>query len=74
MVSEEVKNDYAIFDASLISHMTNDMVRNYNASEDEILNHLKELLQSVRQLNPIVFYLSSNDVDNRLVMARQSRG
>lgn len=73
-MSEEVKNDYAIFDASFLSHMTNDLVRNYNASEGEILNHLKELLQTARQLNPIVFYLSSKDVGNRLVIAGQSRG
>lgn len=62
-----------IFDASFISHMTNDMVRNYNALEDEILNHLEGLLLIVRKLNPIVFYLSSKDVGHRLVMARQSR-
>ena len=72
--SDEVKCDYTIFDASLVSHMTSDMLRNYNASEDEMAKHLEVLLQTVQSLNPIVFYLSSKNVCERLIKARQSRG
>ena len=72
--SEENKCDYTIFDASLVSHMTNDMIRNYNASETEMVEHLEVLLQAICSLNPIIFYLSSDDVRERLLNARQSRG
>lgn len=71
---EEIKCDYALFDASLVSHMTNDLARNYNASIDEMVNHLEALIQSVRSINPIVIYLSSQDVRARLIKARKSRG
>ncbi len=72
--SEEDKWDYAIFDASLVSHMTSDMARNYNASETEMVAHLEALLQVISSLNPIIFYLASNNVRERLIKARQSRG
>lgn len=72
--SDENKCDYAIFDASLVSHMTNDLVRNYNSSEIEIVQHLEILLQAIYPLNPIIFYLSSENVCERLIEARQSRG
>lgn len=72
--SDALKTDYVIFDASLVSHMTNDLVRNYNATENEIVEHLEVLLGVVKPLNPIVFYLSSQNVAKRLLKARQSRG
>ena len=68
-----IKNDFAVFDASLVSHMTNDMMRNYNASPKEIIGHLQSLLRAVDKLNPIVFYLYSGDVRSRLIDARQNR-
>lgn len=71
--SVDNKWDYEIFDASLVSHMTNDLVRNYNASETEMVKHLEVLLQTIYPLNPIVFYLSSKNVRERLIKARQSR-
>ena len=73
-VSDEINCDYAVFDASLVSHMTSDMMRNYNASTAEMVNHLETLLQAINFLNPIVFYLSSENVRERLTKARQSRG
>lgn len=72
--SDEVKCDFGIFDASLVSHMTNDLVRNYNASVDEMVKHLESLLRVIQHLNPIVFYLSSQNVEERLINARKSRG
>ncbi len=65
--------DYMIFDASLVSHMTSDLLRNYNASESEMLIHLQSLLKIIYPLNPIVFYLSSDNVRERLINARISR-
>ncbi|WP_312103774.1 hypothetical protein [Lachnoclostridium sp.] len=72
--SDAIKCDYAIFDASLVAHMTNDLIRNYNASKVELVNHLEKLLQTIHSLNPIIFYLSSEDVRERLIKARRSRG
>ena len=72
--SRMTKSDYIIFDASLVSHMTNDLMRNYNASKNEIVHHLEKLLQTIHHLNPIIFYLSSENVGERLIKARQSRG
>jgi len=70
----EVEMDYVIFDASLVSHMTSDMIRNYNASIDETIKHLEVLLETIKQFNPIVFYLSSQNVGERLKDAIKSRG
>jgi Cdc6-like AAA superfamily ATPase len=72
--SKAYKWDYMIFDASLVSHMTNDLIRNYNASENEMVKHLETLLQTISHLNPIVYYLSSENVSERLIKARQNRG
>lgn len=72
--SKENECDYAIFDASLVSHMTSDMIRNYNANIDEMVEHITTLLQAIYSLNPIVFYLSSHDVRERLIKARKNRG
>lgn len=71
--SDAVKYDYAVFDASLVAHMMNDLVRNYNASKSELVNHLEKLLQTIRNLNLIIFYLSSENVRERLIKARQDR-
>ena len=66
--------EYVILDGSLLHHQTNDLICNYNASDADILRHLTALLQTVAPLNPIVFYLSSPDVAERLKKARESRG
>ncbi len=72
--SDAIEYDYAVFDASLVAHMTNDLIRNYNASKSELVNHIEKLLQTIHSLNPVIFYLSSEDVRERLIKARQSRG
>jgi len=68
------KPDYVILDGSLLHHQINDLLRNYNVSEDEIVSHLSELLKVVQPFNPVAFYLSSQDVRDRLTKARESRG
>lgn len=72
--SDVIKYDYAVFDASLVAHMTNDLIRNHNASKSELVNHIEKLLKAIHNLNPVIFYLSSEDVRERLIKARQSRG
>ena len=70
----EPECDYEIFDASLVSHMTNDIMRNYNASDDELISHLQTLINLIKRFNPVIFYLSSDNVRERLINARISRG
>ena len=63
-----------IFDGTLLHHQINDLIRNYNAPDDVIVIYLTNLLQIVEPMKPIVFYLSSGDVGQRLLHARESRG
>ena len=62
-----------ILDGTLFHHQINDLIREYSATDDVIVNHLSSLLHIIQPLNPIVFYLSSNDVGLRLRKARESR-
>lgn len=71
---EAASVDFAVFDGSLISHMTNDLIRNYNASKDQVLHHLEHLIQAVLSLNPVIYYLASQNVCQQLIHARESRG
>lgn len=66
--------DYCLFDGALISHMASDLLRNYDASFEQIKNHIKRLQDKISMLNPLVFYLSADNVEQRLVEARKSRG
>ncbi|MDD4494281.1 MAG: methyltransferase domain-containing protein [Eubacteriales bacterium] len=71
--SEQKGNHYIILDGSFLHHQINDLIRNYNVSEGDIINHLSELLQTVQSLNPIVFYFASQDVGERLSKAWDNR-
>ena len=65
--------DYEIFDASLVSHMTNDLMRGYHASAEVLVEHLSALLEIIREKHPIIFYLYTDDVSKRIRAARISR-
>ncbi len=71
---ERKEADYAIFDGSLISHMSSDLMRNYGASSGRIAAHFGALIGEVHHLSPVVFYLSPSDAGQCLKSARQSRG
>ena len=62
-----------ILDGTLFHHQINDLIREYKASDDYIINHLSNILHYIQNFNPIVFYLSSNDVGMRLRLARERR-
>lgn len=66
--------DYVVMDGSLMHHQINDLMCNYGASEDDIVQHLAVLLQAVRSLSPIVFYLSSQNAEKQLTEVWESRG
>lgn len=66
--------DYCLFDGALVSHMASDLLRNYNASLEQIKKHIKRLQDKINMFNPLVIYLSSDNVEQRLIEARNSRG
>ncbi len=68
------ERDYAVFDGAFLHHPINDLLRNYAASDEQLLKHMKTILQMITLLNPVVYYLSSDNVEERLKKARQSRG
>jgi len=65
--------DYIIFDCSLISHPINDLIRNYNVSQNQAIYHVNTLIETIKSLNPRIVYLSSDNVAERLCDARISR-
>lgn len=66
--------DFEIFDGSFLYHRTNDLIQNYDATDEMIAVHLKALLSAMSPYKPLVFYLSSKDVRAQLIQARESRG
>jgi len=68
-----IQHDYLIFDGSLVFHPIADMIRNYNASYDQVIHHVNTLVETVNSFNPWVVYLSSNNVAEQLRKARICR-
>jgi len=66
--------DFAVMDGSLVSHMTNDLMRSYNADAARITAHIEALARAVAAYAPIVFYLKTNDIRGGLARARENRG
>ncbi len=67
------KDSILILDGTLLHHQINDMIREYDASDEVIADHLSKLICVIQQLNPIIFYLSSHDVGQCLAKARKNR-
>ncbi|MDR1060211.1 MAG: GrpB family protein, partial [Clostridiales bacterium] len=65
--------DYLIFDGSMLHHPVNDMMRNYNASCDQVVSHINALVETVERFRPQLLYLSSDSVAERLRKAQTSR-
>ena len=66
-------NKIMITDGTLLHHPINDLIREFNATDDEIANFLCKLSSLIHKVNPIIFYLSSSNVRERLFQARKSR-
>ena len=71
---DQGNEDFVIFDGSFLFHRANDLIQNYNATNEMIAAHLKALLSAMSPYKPNLFYLSSKDVGERLIQARESRG
>ena len=63
-----------VLDGTLFHHQINDMLRGYNASNEVITAHLNNLLKIIKPMKPVVFYLNTQNVRQRLKLARESRG
>lgn len=67
------QNSILILDGTLLHHQVNDLIREYDASNETILKHLSNLLYVIQPFSPVVFYLSSDDVGHSLAKARKNR-
>ena len=74
LASEATVSDIAIFDGCFLYHRINDLVANYGANDEQIVTHLNALLSAMYPHKPYLFYLSAQDVDERLTEARKARG
>jgi Cdc6-like AAA superfamily ATPase len=72
--SYHAKRDFVIFDASLLAHQINDMLRNYQLSDEKILQHIKTVWTEIKPYPFVVFYLESTDIWERIRSANISRG
>lgn len=65
--------DYIIFDASLIRHPISDMTRNYSADGVQAAQHIKALLGALGDTERFVFYLKTDNIDQKLRKAHNDR-
>jgi hypothetical protein len=73
LASPAMKNDYAIFDGSLIAHQANDIIRNYNASDEMLISYFSTICKLIAPYKPLAFYLESDDIWERIYEASVSR-
>lgn len=69
-----INYDFIIFDGAFLAHQINDMMRNYKPDDTSVIAHIKTILQIVSPYNPVVFYLESQDIWERIRAANISRG
>jgi len=72
-MGNDLDRDFVILDGTLLHYQINDLIRGYSASDVVIVEHLSDLLSIIEPLTPILFYLSSHNVSERLIQARISR-
>lgn len=65
--------DFYIFDGSLLHHPVNDLIRNYDATNLQIITHINSLISAISSLNSFVCYIQTNDVCAQLHKARTNR-
>lgn len=66
--------EFIIFDGSLLHHPLNDMMRNYNASAGQAVNHIQKLLSALGETERSIFYLKTDDIKGQLTKAHIERG
>jgi len=71
--SKNKTGNVIILDGTFFHHQINDLLHFYNASDDVVTNHLSKLACVMQLFRPVIFYLVSEDVGQRLRQARESR-
>lgn len=66
--------DFLIFDGSLIHHPVNDMIRNYDVSQEQAKHHVKMLLDILKNRRTYLFYMETDDLPAYLERAHKERG
>jgi len=72
-INQSDNNFILILDGTFFHHQINDLICEYNTTDEFIINHLVNLLEVVQKFKPVVFYLSSSDIAQRLNQACESR-
>ncbi|MCL2774383.1 MAG: hypothetical protein FWD71_13675 [Oscillospiraceae bacterium] len=57
------KEEINIFESSFMQSQVNDLLGIYNCDKQITFNYLEDILESVKGLNPIILYLSLNDIE-----------
>lgn len=70
----EADGGISIFDGCFLYHRINDLTHNYGADDYQIVAHLNALLAAMLPHKPYLFYLSAQDVGEKLRAARKARG
>lgn len=71
--SDLSKQDFLIFDGAFLAHQINDLIRNYNPTDDKIIRHLETIWQIIKPYTPVAFYLESQDIWERIRAANINR-
>lgn len=66
--------DVIIFDGSLLHHPINDMIRNYGATKEQVLNHIQKLIATLSTTKYKIYYLQTADISVQLQTAYHNRG
>lgn len=68
------KREVTIFESVLLQHQIHDINRLYpELADDEIINYIKNIVNIIKPLNPILFYISQNSVEESLKITAERR-
>jgi hypothetical protein len=68
------EREVTIFESVLLQHQIHDINRLYpEIEDDEIINYIKNIANIIKPLNPILFYISQNSVEESLKTTAERR-
>jgi hypothetical protein len=60
------RDDVTIFESALMQSQINDLLAVRNCDKQTIFDHMKKLVKSIEKLNPIIIYLSSENIEETI--------
>lgn len=66
-------NNIIIFESAFFQHQLHDIMRMYPIEEDKIIDYLYSLAQVIKNLNPVLFYISQGSIRESLVRTASIR-